>query len=83
MMGWYGGGWGVGAWIAMSLMIVVFWGGLAALVVWLVRGSRNEHPVDGAADPTERSEEVLAERFARGEIDEAEFLHRRDVLHPR
>ncbi len=30
---------------------------------------------------TERADEVLAERFARGEIDEEEFIARRDMLH--
>lgn len=82
MMGW-NGDWGVGSWIAMSLMMLLFWGGLIVLVVWLVRSSRDDRSADRLIEPTERGEQVLAERFARGEIDEKEFIHRRDLLHRR
>jgi len=34
----------------------------------------------GSAGPSATGESVLAERYARGEIDESEFRHRRDVL---
>lgn len=83
MMWWNHGGWGAGDWLAMSFMMVVFWGLLIALVVWLVRGNRPERgPADHPAiDPTQRADEVLAEQFARGEIDEDEFTNRRQVLH--
>lgn len=86
MMGW-NDGWGAGGWIAMSLMMVVFWGGLIALVVWLVRSSQHQHGyqdqhlANHPVDPTQRGEELLAERFARGEIDEEEFTRRRELLH--
>jgi putative membrane protein len=86
MMGWTDG-WGVGSWIGMSLMMLVFWGGLIALVVWLIRSSQHQHdrqdqhPVNHLVDPTQRGDELLAERFARGEIDEDEFTRRRDLLH--
>lgn len=84
----WNGDWGVGSWIAMSLMMVVFWGGLIALVVWLVRSSHNTRPADRthadrAKNPTEHGEDILAERYARGEIDEEEFHHRRELLHQR
>lgn len=86
MMGW-NDGWGVGSWIAMSVMMVVFWGGLIALVVWLIRGSQHQdpyqHPAKRPVDPAQRGEELLAERFARGEIDEDEFTRRRELLHGR
>ena len=76
MMG--GDGWG--GWIWGALMMVVFWGGLVALVVFLVRGfggrpsQRDERPSRADAG------EILAERFARGEISEDEFEQRRRVL---
>ena len=87
MMGW-DDGWGVGDWLAMSLMMVMmvaFWGVLIALVVGLVRGGDARHPAPGKlpADSSEHADEVLAERFARGEIDEDEFTRRRDLLHQR
>jgi putative membrane protein len=82
-MWWDDGGWGAGGWLVMSLMMVVLWGGLIALLVWLVQSissgtdSRQTGPPPGTAD------EVLAARFARGEIDEDEFRRRHDALHPR
>jgi putative membrane protein len=83
MMWWDDGGWGAGGWILMSLMMVAFWGGLIALVVWLVQSVRSDsNPRQPAGFPTDRAEEVLAERFARGEIDEDEFQRRRGLLHP-
>lgn len=81
MMGW-DEVWGVGDWLAMSLMMlmmVAFWGGLVALVVWLVRGSRDEGRREPPVEPA-RADEVLAQRFARGEIDEEEFTRRRELL---
>ena len=37
----HGYGWGAGDWLAMSVMMLVFWGGLAALLVWAVRRSND------------------------------------------
>lgn len=73
------GGDGWGGWIWGALMMVVFWGGLLALVVFLVRGFA--HPSRG--EETRRgpdAREILAERFARGEISEEEFEQRKRVL---
>ena len=77
-MMWYGGsGWG--GWLVMSLVMVAFWGlvifgGIAA---WRAvdRGDRAQRPADR---PT--PEQLLEERFARGEIDVDEFNHRRELL---
>lgn len=86
MMDW-NDGWGAGGWFAMSVMMVMmvaFWGGLIALVVWGVRSATPRH--EGAngppVAPARSADEVLAERFARGEIDEEEFTRRRELLHP-
>ena len=80
MMWWDHGGWGAGEWLAMSLMMLVFWGALITLVVWLVRSDRTDQHRDMAGRPA-NPDEVLAERFARGEIDEDEFTRRRELLH--
>ena len=79
---WHDGDWGAGTWVAMSVMMLAFWGGLIALVVWLARAGagRNQRGVDETSPPA-TPDEVLAERFARGEIDEDEFTRRRQVLH--
>lgn len=78
MYGWNGNG--VGAWIVMAVLMVVFWGGLISLVVWLVR--RYPAPDTGHHFPPTHhdAERLLSERFARGEIDEDEFTSRRNAL---
>lgn len=72
-MMWWHGSWSWGAWLAMTLTMLVFWG----LVIWAVvavgRGL--------AAGRSPRAEEILAERFARGEIDEEEYQRRTHLLH--
>ena len=74
MMGWDDGGWGWGGWLAMTLMMLVFWGGLAAVVVALVRSARRP-------DANRDARGILDERFARGDIDEDEYRRRREALH--
>ena len=87
MMFWYDGnmsGWG---WFGMSLGMIVFWGLIITAFVLLFRAlSRpapgGPHDVTPGAPPTPPSaEQLLAERFARGEIDEEEYQRRLRVLH--
>jgi putative membrane protein len=81
MMWWDDGGWSAAGWLLMVLMMVVFWrdhpGGLAGSE----RQQRHPLPSDGA--PPVTADQVLAARFARGEIDEDEFRRRHAALHPR
>jgi putative membrane protein len=86
--------WGWGGWLAMSVMMVLFWGLVIAGIVVLVRyltGSRqgggatfDTGPTSGARPSSstgrEDAEDILAERFARGEIDEDEYTRRRELL---
>ena len=69
-MMWWGGDWGWGAFLAMAVMMVAFW----ALIIWavlsLTRGGERRRD----------SESILAERFARGDIDDDEYRRRREVL---
>jgi uncharacterized membrane protein len=67
----------------MNLVMLLFWGGLIVLVVWLVRSSRDDSAADRLIDPTEGGEQLLAERFARREIGEKEFIRPHDLLHRR
>ena len=73
---WYGDhmhGW----WWVMGIGWLIFLAVLVVLGYFLVR-----HLTEPARGRPRRStaEEVLDERFARGEIDEAEYRRRRDVL---
>lgn len=75
MMAWYwhGHDGGVGTWLWLAWM-VLFWGGLLAAGVYFIR--RRPTHVDAGPD----AEDVLAERYARGEIDAEEYRRRQAVL---
>jgi putative membrane protein len=66
-------------WFVTSVGMVLFWALLIAVSVLLYRALTRgpEHPHTPAAAPPER---LLAERFARGEIDEEEYRRRLAVL---
>lgn len=86
MMYGYGDGWGWGAWVAMGFMMLVFWGVIAAVVVYAVRSSGNrseQHPLPSPPAPGDQAQRILDERFARGEIDAEEYSQRRDLLRSR
>jgi putative membrane protein len=77
MMGWYHDGAGWGGWLLMTLAMVAFWALVAFAVVAVLRGSRDSTPpARDHRDPLQ----ILDERFARGEVDEAEYHARSDVL---
>lgn len=73
MWGW-DGGWGMG-WGFFGLMHVVWWVLLIAVAVLVVRALLGERGGrrDSALD-------ILRERYARGEIDQAEYTERRKHL---
>jgi putative membrane protein len=64
----------------MTLMMVLFWGFIAVAVVAVIRafGGQDRNAATGGS--TLRPEDVLAERFARGEIDIDEYRRRSDEL---
>ena len=81
-MGYNDGSWGTGQWLAMGTMMLLFWGLAIGLVVWAVRGRRNGSQTSQTSDDrTTGPDAVLAERFARGEIQEDEYLRRRELIH--
>jgi putative membrane protein len=76
----YGWGWGPGPWF---LLVPLFWFGLIAL--FFVIGSRRRRywaggPGPGGPRGTSSARSVLAERYARGEIDESDYRARLEVL---
>jgi putative membrane protein len=83
MMSWHNGGSG-GQWAAMTVMMIVGLGLLVAFFLWIARSSRDESQPISTTEPTppDSADRLLAERFARGEIDEDEFTRSRTVLHP-
>lgn len=75
MMG-YGYGMGIGGWIAM----VIFWVGLIALVVWALSSVSSVGGDSGTRGGRESAEDILARRFASGEIDETTYRSMREAL---
>jgi putative membrane protein len=85
VMGWDDGGWGGAQRLLMTLVMLMLWGGLIAPGVWVVRilGTSSTSPSPPGPPPpafTRHAEEVLAERYARGEIDENEYARRRTLI---
>jgi putative membrane protein len=76
MMNW-DGSWGAGAWLLMSVMMVLFWAAVAWVVVTLVRHSGAGHAEK--SDPPDPLR-LLDQRYANGEIDTEEYTRRRDTL---
>jgi putative membrane protein len=80
MYGW--DGWSWGGWIVMVVAMTLFWAFVITGVVLAIRyvvggsGHANRRQTSGAG----RAEEVLAERFARGELDEDEFRRRMTAI---
>lgn len=66
-----GGDW----WWIPRILFITLWITIAVFVVrWLVWGRRRGH------SPMERAQGILAERYARGEIDAAEYRQRSEEL---
>jgi putative membrane protein len=81
MMMWYGGnGWGWAGWVVMVVVMVVFWAAVITAVVLAVRYLVSERGTRAGGAGSMLAEDVLAERFARGEVDEDEFRRRLTLL---
>lgn len=83
MMGW---NWDAGAWLGMGFGMLL-WLVFAVVIVWLVvRGltALDRPRTDGTTRPDKAMpDEILRERFARGEIDSEEYEKRLTLLHSR
>jgi putative membrane protein len=80
-MMWWDGGWAWWGWLVTTAVMLLFWGLVAWAVVMLVRylGDR-ERGIGDQHTGTNSAEAILAERFACGEIDSAEYRRRLDDL---
>jgi putative membrane protein len=66
-----------------GLGMLLFWGLIIVVLVLLVRalsGRSSDSGESGATPPRPTPLEILRERYARGEIDKAEFEERRKTL---
>lgn len=73
-MGWWG-------YAGMGVGMVVFWAAvLFGIIVVVMYAVRDRSAVAPPPPQSPTAEEILATRFARGEIDEAEYGHRMALL---
>jgi putative membrane protein len=81
MMNWYGTGMSGWGYVLMIANMVLFWGLIIGGVVMLVRylGRPGRQDTTGGTQQA-APERILAERFARGDIDEDEYQRRLGVL---
>ena len=70
----YGYGWGYGLFPFIPLLWVIFW----IAVIFLLFGGRRHWKSHW--HPEESAEDILRERFAKGEVDEKEYKERMRVL---
>ena len=81
--GWHdgSGGWG---WIMMAMLMIAFWVGVVWILTSVVRHrglSSGSVPSGSPVAPAITGpEDILHERFARGEIDVEEYHHRLDAI---
>ena len=81
MGGGYGGMMGGSGWLGLLVGILVFGGlllAIAALVVYLIKRKPSSNGIPGATIQT--AEDLLAARYARGELSREEFLRMREDL---
>ena len=80
MMMWYGSNGGWGGWLLMTIAMVLFWALVITAVVLIVRYLVSQRRTGTSAGSARTPEEVLAERYARGEIDDDESQRRLALL---
>jgi putative membrane protein len=76
-------GWGWLGWILMTVGMVALWALVITALVLAIRylaTSRGSAPRPPSIPGQVRAEDVLAERFARGEIDDNEYRQRLALL---
>ncbi|WP_084027841.1 SHOCT domain-containing protein [Mycobacterium avium] len=81
--GWmWGDGWGWGGWVVLCVVMVLFWAAVITAIVLAIRYLVASDRASGrsARYVPPRPQDVLAERFARGEIDEDEYRQRMTLL---
>lgn len=81
-MMWPYGNLGWGEWLGMLVSMLLFWGLISVLVIVLVRTlfTRDRPAAGGRVEPPPSAEDILGQRFARGEIDADEYHARLEVL---
>jgi putative membrane protein len=78
-----GSGFGMGFGLLGLLFMLIFWGGLILLAVWLVRAlfSTNAGRDLNAGGKNQSARQILDQRYARGEISREQYeIMKQDIL---
>ena len=78
-MMWGYDGFGYGG-FGMGIGMLLFWGLIIAAIVVLIRGFSGSSRGNAPRLPEKTALDILRERYARGEIDKAEFEEKRRDL---
>ena len=86
-MMWDNGSWSGADWMLMGFGMLVFWTLVVAGIVWAVRSAsgfvarRDSAALHMPTSPARSSaQDILDERYARGELSDEEYRQRRDLL---
>ena len=74
--------WGIGMGLGGGLVMVLFWGALIMGAVWLARGlfPNGQQPPASSTRLEASADEILKQRYARGEITKEQYEQmRRDL----
>lgn len=82
MLVWYGHNLSVWGWIGMTMGMLAFWGLVITGIVVLMRSRSRRNSSESTSSPR-TPEQLLSERFARGEIDTADYYDRLETLRRR
>jgi len=74
----FGLGWG--GWLLGGLMMLLFWGGLIALLFFAIRAFSGPGNQSRPAGTSESALDILKKRYARGEISQTEYDEMRQQL---
>jgi putative membrane protein len=77
-------GFGMSFGLVGLLFMLIFWGGLILLAVWLVRvifsSNSSNNPSAPRSEQSSNALEILAQRYARGEITREQYeIMKRDL----
>lgn len=81
--GWmWGDGWGWGGWVVLCVVMVLFWAAVITAIVVAIRHLVGSGGASGGSPRYQppRPQDVLAGRFARGEINEDEYRRHMTLL---
>ncbi len=74
--------WGIGMGLGGGLIMVLFWGALIMGAVWLARSlfPNSQQPPASSTRPEASADDILKQRYARGEITKDQYEQmRRDL----